>query len=255
MHNQVHAFIVSALVRYTKGKQEGDIILKKLILIILISVGLVGGIMLIKSGKTSAPANPTSHTYGSGSSGVKLVEYADFQCPGCGAFFPILQQVKAKYKDQISFQFVNFPLSQIHPNAQSAHRAAQAASNQDKFWEMHDLLFQNQNSWKDSPNVAIVFDGYATQLGLDLAKFKKDFASSATNSIIQADIKTGQILKVTGTPTFFLDGKQISDNNTVASLEKFSAVIDNAILAKTGKPATTTTNIIPATIAPSTNGQ
>ena len=146
----------------------------------LISVGVVGGVVLLKSGKTSAPANPTSHIYGEGSSGVKLVEYADFQCPGCGAFFPILQQVKAMYKGQISFQFVNFPLSQIHPNAQSAHRAAQAASNQNKFWEMHDLIYQNQNNWKDSTNVSAVFEGYATELGLDLARFKTDFASSET---------------------------------------------------------------------------
>ena len=229
--------------------------MKKFIIIMLVSIGVVGGVILIKNGKTSAPANPTAHIFGTASTGVKVVEYADFQCPGCAAFFPIFEQVKAKYKDQVSFQFVHFPLSQLHANAQSAHRAAQAASNQDKFWEMHDLLYQNQKSWSSSTSAALIFEGYATQLGLDVARYKIDFASANTNSIIQADIKTGQALKVTGTPTFFVDGKQVEDNNTISTLDKFSALIDAEILAKTGKPATVNTNIIPATITPSPSGQ
>ena len=212
---------------------------KAFIIILLVVVAISGGALLKKDNK-AAPVQPTSHTFGDGKSGVVLKEYGDFQCPGCGAFFPILKQVKEKYKEQITFQFINFPLSQIHPNAQAAHRAAHAAGNQGKFWEMHDQLYENQNTWKDSINTTRDFEAYATQLGLDIPKFKIDFASSETNSIIQADIRTGQDLKVTGTPTFFLDGKQIEDNNTIASVELFSKVIDAAIAAKTGTAPTTT---------------
>ena len=228
--------------------------MKNLIIIVLVSIGVVGGVVLLKNGKTSAPANPTSHMYGNAGAQVKLVEFGDFQCPSCGSFFPVLEQLKAKYKDEISFQFVNYPLSQLHPNAQSAHRAAQAASNQDKFWEMHDLLYKNQSSWKDNTNVSDTFSGYATQLGLDLVRYKKDFASSETNSIIQADIKTGQALKVTSTPTFFLNGKQIEDNNMVSTIEKFTAIIEAEILTKTGSPSKASTAAIPAAqVVPASN--
>lgn len=216
--------------------------MKKAIIIILLAVVVIGGGSLLKKDDKQTTVAPTNHTFGEGKSGVVLKEYADFQCPGCAGFYPIIKQIKEKYKDQITFQFVNFPLSQIHQNAQAAHRAAEAASNQGKFWEMHDLLFENQNTWKDSINTTRDFEAYASQLSLDTTKFKFDFASSATNSTIQADIGTGQDLKVTGTPTFFLDGKKLEDSDAIYSLEKFSVFIDAAIAAKTGQqPATTTT--------------
>ena len=218
--------------------------MKRFIIIVLAIFLVVGGGYLLKkdskSSKSAAGAKPTSHTYGEGKTGVRLLEYGDFQCPGCGAFYPILKQVKEKYKDQITFQYVYFPLTQIHQNAQAGARAAQAASNQGKFWEMHNLLYDNQKNWESSTNIAVVFEAYATQLGLNVAQYKTDYASAATNAIINADIKTGQDLKITGTPTFFLDGKQIEDNNTVAGLDKFSAVLDAEILAKTGKPSAAT---------------
>ena len=110
---------------------------------------------------------------------------------------------------------------------------------------MHDLLYQNQNSWKDSTNAPKDFEAFATQLGLDMTKYRADFASAETNAIIAADIATGQAKKITGTPTFFLDDKQIEDNNSVATFEKFSKLIDSEILAKTGKPPTTAPTVIP----------
>ena len=198
---------------------------------------VVGGSLLKKDNSNTANVSPTNHVIGAGKTGVVIKEYADFQCPGCAGFYPVLKEIKEKYKDQITFQFIHFPLSQIHQNALAAHRAAQAASNQGKFWEMHDLLFQNQDGWKDSVNIARDLEVYATQLSLDMTKYRTDFASSETNSTIQADIKTGQELKVTGTPTFFIDGKQIEDNNSISTVEKFSAAVDAAIAAKTGQSA------------------
>jgi protein-disulfide isomerase len=223
---------------------------KRFITILLATIVVVGGVILLKKNNTTAPGSPTNHTKGKGTSGVTLVQYGDFQCPGCGAFYPIVKQVTDHYKDEITFKFVNFPLTQIHLNALAAARAAEAASNQGKFWEMHDLLYGGQIDWSESSNATTIFEGYASQLKLDMARYRKDFASAETNAIINADIATGQKLKVTGTPTFFLDGKLIEDNQNIASAEKFQAVIDAAILAKTGKPSTSQSATTPAT----TNG-
>lgn len=221
--------------------------MKNFILIVLAIIVVIGGGALLKKDKaaTTSSVTPTKNVIGKGTTGVKLVQYGDFQCPGCGAFYPIIKQVTDKYKDQIAFQFVNFPLTQIHQNAQAAARAAQAANDQGKFWVMHDLLYTNQTSWAQSSDAATAFESYAGQLGLNMTQYRKDYASADTNAIINADVKTGQVLKVTGTPTFFLDGKQIEDNNTVSTLDKFSAIIDAEIAVKTGKPASAVTT--PAT--------
>ena len=227
--------------------------MKRFLIILLSAIIVVGGVILLKKDNTTAPGTPTNNVLGKGTSGVKVVMYADFQCPGCGAFHPIVKQVTAHYKDEITFQFVNFPLTQIHSNALAAARAAQAASKQGKFWEMHDLLYQQQTSWSQSTNATTTFQGYASQLGLNITQYKADFVNSDTNAVINADIATGQKLKVTGTPAFFIDGKQVEDNNTIAAADKFIAVIDAKILAKTGKPSTSKaapTDITAPSVAP-----
>jgi protein-disulfide isomerase len=209
-------------------------------IIAIIVVGL-GGIFFAtnhNSGSTSS-APPTNHIEGSASTGVKLVEYGDYECPYCGQFYPIVKQVVAQYKDKIQYQFRNLPLTQIHKNAFSAARAAEAAALQGKFWEMHDLLYQNQDpngasGWVASDNpLTQYFNGYAKQLGLNVSKFDTDFASSAVNDKINADINA---FKQTGleeaTPTFILDGKQIHPGYDVADFQK---AIDAEIKAKTGQ--------------------
>ena len=226
--------------------------MKNFIIIVIVIVAVIGGGALLKRKSPSVNGQPTDHTLGKGTSGVTLVQYGDFQCPGCGAFYPILKQVTDHYKDEIKFQFVNFPLTQLHLNALSAALAAQAASNQGKFWEMHDLLYTNQTSWSQASTASTYFDGFATQLGLNMTQYHKDYSSSASNGIINADIATGQAKKVTGTPTFFLDGKLIEDNNTVSTPAKFETVIDAEILAKTGKPSTSVTTPAAATTTPTT---
>ncbi len=226
--------------------------MKKFIIIILAIFLVIGGGYLLKkdskSSKSAAGAKPTSHLYGEGKTGVRLIEFGDFQCPGCKFFSPLLNQVKEKYKEEITFQFVNFPLITIHQNAQSAARAAHAASNQNKFWEMHDLLYDNQDGWKNSTNAPKDFEAFAQQLGLDMVRYRKDFASADTNAAINADREKGNKLKLTGTPSIFIDDKQIEETNSISTLEKLSAVIDAAILAKTGKPSKTVAS--PATQPP-----
>jgi protein-disulfide isomerase len=189
------------------------------------------GIIAFSNKDKGASGSPSNHTTGKNSKSVTLVEYGDYQCPACEQYYPVVKQVIAKYKDDIKFQFRNLPLTQIHPNAFVGARAAEAASLQNKFWEMHDLLYDNQTTWSEASNPSDYFNEYATQLGLNVDQFKKDYASSAVNSTINADIdafnKTGA---ATQTPTFFLDGKRIDTDSNLASFEK---LLDAEIAKKT----------------------
>lgn len=194
---------------------------------VLVFVGLI--VVNKKDDSSSTQSNSTSatnHISGEGSSGVTVIEYGDFQCPACFSYFPIFAQLKAEYEGRVTFQFRHFPLVQIHQNAMAAHRAAEAAGLQDKFWEMHDLLYQNQKSWESSNNAAQIFEDYAARLELDLEKYKSDVASTQVNDSIKADLKSGQDLGVTGTPSFAIDGKLIESPN---SIEAFRELIDKAL--------------------------
>jgi protein-disulfide isomerase len=194
---------------------------------------IFAGVLWINSNKndssnnaTSTNAQPTSHIRGDVNSKVKFVEYGDYECPYCAEYQPIITQLFQKYQATVSFQFRNLPLSQIHQNAIAGARAAEAADMQGKFWEMHDLLYQNQNDWAQSSNPEPIFETYAQQLGLNVSKFKTDFASSTVNDRINADKdaynKTGEPLS---TPTFFLNGKKIQGT----SVDDFSKLIDAAL--------------------------
>jgi len=197
--------------------------------IVVVIVALFAGILYVSGNKkddnsgSSTSAKPTNHIKGNASSKVKFVEYGDFQCPYCGQYYPIVSQVVTKYQDKISFQFINLPLNQIHQNAYAGARAAEAASDQGKFWEMYDMLYQKQSEWSEATNANTYLNSYAQQLGLDVNKFKKDFASSAVNDRINADKekfnKTGDQIS---TPTFYLNGKKIQ----ATSVDEFSKLID-----------------------------
>lgn len=178
------------------------------------------------SNSSSGGSKATSHIEGKGQDGILLVEYGDYQCPYCEQYYPIVKQVVAKYNDQIKFQFRNFPLVSLHQNAFAAARAAEAASKQDKFWQMHDLLYENQNQWAESNNPTQYFKQYAQQLGLNVDQFNKDYSSNAVNDAINADTAAGNKLGVQGTPTFFLNGKQI---DVTASVSSFESQIQKAI--------------------------
>ncbi len=177
------------------------------------------------SNKNSA-ATASNHVEGKNTKNVTLVEYGDYQCPACGQFYPIVKQLQTTYANDISFRFANFPLVQIHQNAMVSARAAEAASLQGKFWEMHDILYENQATWSAGSNPNPYFEQYATSLGLDLNKFKQDMASQAVLNTINADVSQAQALGATGTPTFVLNGKKI---DSPSSLEAFSKIIDEAI--------------------------
>jgi protein-disulfide isomerase len=176
---------------------------------------------------TGSKSQPTNHVLGNRQANLKLVEYGDYQCPFCSVFYPVTKQVIEKYGDKISFQYRHFPLNQIHENAYAATRAAEAAHEQGKFWEMHDLIYVNQQSWSQSSSATSIFEGYAQQLKLDIAQYKEDFASSEINARINADKAEFNKTKLTAsTPTFILNGKKIQPE---PSLESFSKIIDEAL--------------------------
>lgn len=204
---------------------------KRFLLILAALVVVFGGIIWFNKSKThtsnKASTGASSHVEGTNTTGVELIEYGDYQCPACGQYYPIVKQLQSTYADKISFRFANFPLVQIHKNAMAGARAAEAASLQGKFWEMHDLLYENQTAWSEASNLTPFFDQYANQLGLDLAKFRTDQASSAVLNTINADVGQVQALGGTGTPTFVLQGKRIDDNPK--TLAAFNQLIDDAI--------------------------
>jgi protein-disulfide isomerase len=211
-----------------------------IVVIILAFVGIIalGG---SKNNSSSGKSGTLSeHIEGNGQDHVTLVEYGDYQCPFCGQYYATVKQVQSEYNNQITFQFRNFPLTQLHPNAFAGARAAEAASLQGKFWQMHDLLYeQNQlyynggqpaNSWIGASDPTPYFNADAQLLGLNVNKFKQDYGSDAVDNVINADMNEGNKLSVNATPTFFLDGKQVQINNSVSS---FQQVINAEIAKKT----------------------
>jgi protein-disulfide isomerase len=203
------------------------------------------------STSSSAKSNPstlTQHIEGSTSSGVKLVEYGDFECPFCEEYFPTIRSVTAEFKDQIQFQFRNFPLVNIHRNAFAAARAGEAAAQQNKFFPMFNALYDSGNwqVWSTASDPTPYFSQFAQQIGLNVTKFKTDYGSSKVNDLVRADMAEGTKLNIQGTPTFFLDGKMVTIPNTIAAFEK---VIKAEIAKKAPANSSTTTTITPSTDA------
>lgn len=212
---------------------------KRFWLALIIATGFMIGAFVLSGGKAEAPKSDkfndgdilsikdTDYKQGAGNKNVTIIEYADFQCPACGALHPILKEVKDYYQDDITFVFRNFPLIQIHQNAQAAHRAAEASGRQNKFWEMHDLLYENQQIWSESDKSQTIFEGFAQQLGLDIEKYKTDFASEDVNTRISADMESGKKLSINGTPTIFINGQQVKE--LPRDIESFKKLIDEEI--------------------------
>ncbi len=165
------------------------------------------------------------HAKGNIDASIELVEYSDFQCPACAAFYPIVQQIMEEYGDTIKFTYKHFPLRRIHMNADLAARATEAAGLQGEFWGMHDVIFENQKEWSEV-RAKSIFIGYAENLGLDVGKFKKDLSSNAIKEKVQNDFESGVALEVNSTPSFFLNGEKL---NEIRSYEEFKSAIENAI--------------------------
>jgi protein-disulfide isomerase len=155
------------------------------------------------------------HVFGAASQKVVLIEYGDFQCPGCGSLYPSLKPLKEHYKDQLTFIFRNLPLTTIHPNALAAATAAEAAGKQDKFWQYHDVLYEKQNEWSstDSEKRGAQFETYAESIGLNIAQFKKDLGDAQVVKKIARDQALGRKIGASATPTLILNGKTIEQDS------------------------------------------
>lgn len=185
--------------------------------------------------KLEAPVNVVTqaddHYVGPVNAKVTVVEYADFQCPSCKAFEPIVTSVEAKYADRVKFVYRYFPLTQIHQNAMLSAIAAEAAGKQNKFWELKKVMFEKQEEWANSLDAEAKILGYAATLGIDVNKMKTDMATAEIKTRVERDMKEAVSIGLQGTPSFIINGQRITDLSKIASVEAFSAYLD-AELAK-----------------------
>jgi protein-disulfide isomerase len=140
---------------------------------------------------------------------ITLEEFGDYQCPPCGVLHQELKKIKQERGSQLVVVFRNLPLSQIHHNAMPAAQAAEAARLQNHFWEMHDLLYERQNDWKDQKDQRPTFLDYAHQIGLDLDRFARDMDGSEVQRQIERDKQAAASLRIEGTPTILIEGHQL----------------------------------------------
>ena len=183
-------------------------------------------------------ANPPNFL-GAPNAVVTVEEFADFQCPSCGATHPVLKQIQGIYGSKIKFIFRNFPLP-MHDKAYDAAVAAEAAGMQGKFWDMDNLLYTNQQSWSSDPNYKATFRGYAEKIGLDVDKWENDMAGMAPKSRISADMERGKALNLNSTPTVFINGKSVPyPDMNVPTLQK---LIDEALKESPGSQSQATTS-------------
>ena len=201
--------------------------------VFLALVGLFFATKKDTPGSTAVNGDPktilaSDHVRSGKDANVTLIEYGDFQCPACGAYYPIVKELESTYGDKVNFVFRHFPLIQIHPNAFAAARAAEAAGNQGKFFEMHDKLYETQNSWGEATsNQQSLFEGYAQELGLKMDQFKSDYSSNEVADRINQDLATGQqTFSIDSTPSFVLNGTKITNPKDV---EEFKKLLDSTI--------------------------
>lgn len=143
------------------------------------------------------------HMAGNPEAPIELVEYGDYECPFCGNAYPIVKDIQQRLGNELKFVFRNFPLRNVHPNAFTAALATEAAGLQNKFWEMHDVVFENQKAL-DKENIF----QFASEIGLDVKRFKDDIQQKALADKVEKDFETGLRSGVNRTPTFFINGKK-----------------------------------------------
>ena len=171
------------------------------------------------------PVSGRDHAQGPATAPVTLVEYGDYECPDCGDAYPIVKELQKRLRNRLRFVFRHFPLMEMHPHAERAAEAAEAAGAQGKFWEMHDLLFEHQQALEDAD-----LRQYAGRIGLDLAKFDDDMKRRAYAGRVKEDLLSGEESEIPGTPTFFINGMLYDDAYDLETLlGAVEAVADGAL--------------------------
>jgi protein-disulfide isomerase len=176
------------------------------------------------------PGAEPAHAQGDPKAPVTLEEFGDFECPPCGALHPILKSIETEYgPTKVRIIFREFPLVPNHVHALAAARAAEASGLQGRFWEMHDLIYEHQKDWHEAFDVRPIFEGYAKTIGLDVEQFARDNTSEIVERRIFLDGKRGHSLGVQGTPTVFLNGKEVPFESLAP--DKLKALINNELAA------------------------
>lgn len=223
-----------------KQSEKKDSMFKKFGIIAMIIVAAAGAFWLMYKGGSGTPSTnspsaapisvsevtPADHVKGPENASVTLIEYGDFQCPACGAYHPIVNQIADEFKDSVRLVFRHFPLKQIHRNAEPAAHAAEAAGKQGKFWEMYDVLYEKQSDWSETRNPTSLFKQYASDLGLNVDQFETDMNSKEVADIVNADYNSGLAAGINATPTFYLNGAKVSNPQ---GLEPFRQLIQTAL--------------------------
>ncbi len=155
------------------------------------------------SGTLTPPVSERDHVAGPATAAVTLVEYGDFECPSCRKAWPMVKKLQRRLGDQLRFVFRNFPLTKLHPNAEHAAEAAEAAAVQGAFWQMHDRLFERQFALEDDNIIE-----YATELGLDADRIADALQAGTYRARVKEDVFSGLKSGVNGTPTFFINGER-----------------------------------------------
>ena len=198
--------------------------MKRFLPFVIIAVALIGALVVVlilvrssqRSGNsnnptpdpsTSAGAEPP-HIRGNPNAKVTLEEFADFQCPSCGLYHPELKKIEAEFGDRLRVIFRERPLVPPHDHALIAAQAAEAAGLQNRFWEMHDKLYDNQKEWSEARDIMPMFVDYAKQIGLDTDRFLRDLNGEVVVARIFQDGKRAHTLNINATPTFFVNGKE-----------------------------------------------
>jgi len=158
---------------------------------------------------------------------VTLIEYSDFQCPACAAYYPLVERLFSESSTTLRFVYRHYPLPQ-HKNADLAARAAEAANSQGKFWEMSQQIFENQTSWSELGDARArqIFAGYAASLGLNMEKYSTDLESAGTKQKVRDQYREGVAIGINSTPTFFVNGKTITNPR---NYDEFKKIIDDAL--------------------------
>src|SRR6266550_6344311 len=187
-----------------------------LIIALVLLVAAAGTALLLKSNKDRDSSSRLAETQSpdqakniAADTVVTLEEFGDYQCPPCGQLHPTLKKLKQQYGANLNLIFRNLPLTKIHPNALAAAQAAEAARVQDRFWEMHDLLYENQALWKDDINPRSIFIKFAADLGLNATQFTRDLDDKQIQMRIEADQEAAAKQGINGTPTILINGRQL----------------------------------------------
>lgn len=199
----------------------GSIIVGSILLLYgLAKIGTKGSVN--GSPTQSTPVTSSDWSKGPENARVTLVEYSDFQCPACGQYYPVIKRLGTEFPNDLRIIYRNFPLREIHKNAQLAAQAAEAAGKQGKFWDMHDMLFNTQDSWENSNDPADIFVSYAKSLSLNEEQFRNDMNSSEMKDRVNEDYDSGIKGNIQATPSFFINDEYIENPN---SFEEFKAII------------------------------